>query len=208
MAVGRTVYLLGGYDGTAYQPSVLATTDGTHFTSAAELKVPVRYPAVATLGTAIFSFGGQTGGAGSAVEATAAIQEIDPATHSARVVGALPVALYGAAAFVLDGHIYVAGGQSGGGQTLTRMYEFDQRTHRVADAGLLPQAVAFAVSRPSVRGRPPSGTSSAARSPSSRGTTRPAWRWARCAASSHCGRAPTGDRSAGPTPGRRTQATC
>ncbi len=142
--MGRTVYLLGGYDGTTYEPSVLATTDGTHFSTVADLKVPVRYPAVTSLGAAIFSFGGQTGGAGSAVAATAAIQEIDPATHSARVVGALPVALYGAAAFVLDGHIYVAGGQSGSGQTLTRIYEFDQRTHRVADAGLLPQAVAFA----------------------------------------------------------------
>ncbi len=142
--VGRTVYLLGGYDGTLYQSSVLATTDGTHFSTAADLKVPVRYPAVTALGTAIFSFGGQTGGAGTAVVATAAIQEIDPATHSARVVGALPQALYGAAAFALDGHIYVAGGQTAGGQTLTRIYEFNERTHRVAEAGLLPQAVAFA----------------------------------------------------------------
>ena len=143
--VGRTVYLVGGYDGTTYQPSVLATVDGTHFTTAATLKVAVRYPAVVALGPDIFSFGGQTGsGAGSAVTATAAIQEIDPATHSVSVVGTLPQALYGAAAFVLDGHIYVVGGQTGDGQTLTQMYEFDQATHRVADAGLLPQAVAFA----------------------------------------------------------------
>ena len=74
---------------------------------------------------------------------TAAIQEIDPATHSAHVVGTLPQALYGAAAFVIDGHIYIAGGQTGSGQTLTQLYEFDWRTDRVADAGLLPQAVAF-----------------------------------------------------------------
>ncbi len=143
--VGRTVYLVGGYDGTTYEPSVLATADGSHFSTAATLKVPVRYPAVVALGHSIFAFGGETGsGAGSAVTATAAIQQIDPATHSARVVGMLPQALYGAAAFVLAGHIYVAGGQTGDGQTLTQIYEFDERTHRVADAGLLPQAVAFA----------------------------------------------------------------
>ena len=142
--MGRTVYLVGGYDGTTYEPSVLATTDGTHFTTVANLPVPVRYPAVVALGGHVFSFGGQTGsGAGSAVTATTAIQEIDPATHSVSVVGTLPQALYGAAAFVIDGHIYLAGGQTGGGQTLTQIYEFDQRTHRVADAGLLPQAVAF-----------------------------------------------------------------
>jgi hypothetical protein len=143
--VGRTVYLVGGYDGTTYEPSVLSTVDGAHFATAATLSVPVRYPAVVALGNDVFSFGGQTGsGAGSTVTATAAIQQIDPATHSARVVGTLPQALYGAAAFVLAGHIYVAGGQSGDGQTLTQMYEYDPRTHRVADAGLLPQAVAFA----------------------------------------------------------------
>ena len=143
-AIGRTVYVLGGYDGAAYEPSVLATSDGTHFTTVANLPVPVRYPAVVALGRDVFSFGGQTGsGAGGAVTATAAIQEVDPATRTARVVGNLPQALYGAAAFVIDGHVYVAGGQTGSGQTLTQLYEFDVRTHRVADAGLLPQAVAF-----------------------------------------------------------------
>ena len=142
--VGRTVYLVGGYDGTTYEPSVLATGDGSHFSTAATLKVPVRYPAVVALGHAIFAFGGQTGsGAGSAVTATADIQEIDPSTHTVRVVGTLPQPLYGAAAFVLAGHIYVAGGQTGDGQTLTQIYEFDGRSHRVADAGLLPQGVAF-----------------------------------------------------------------
>jgi len=57
---GGTTYLLGGYDGTAYDTSVLATTDGRHFTVAARLAVPVRYPAVALLGSQIWVFGGQT----------------------------------------------------------------------------------------------------------------------------------------------------
>lgn len=140
-----TLYIVGGYDGgTDYLPTVLATTDGSHFTDAANLPVPVRYPAVAALGGKIYSFGGETGGSGTAVVATDAIQEIDPSTHSAKVVGKLPQPLYGASAFAIDNHLYVAGGQTGSGQTLTQLYEFDTTTAKVSDAGLLPQAVAFA----------------------------------------------------------------
>ncbi len=142
--VGRTVYLVGGYDGTTYEPSVVATGDGTHFTTAATLKVPVRYPAVVTLGHTLLAFGGQTGSGAGGATVTADIQEIDPATHSVRIVGTLPQPLYGAAAFVIDGHAYVAGGQTAEGRTLTQIYEFDERGDRVVAAGLLPQAVAFA----------------------------------------------------------------
>ena len=60
MTQGGTTYLLGGYDGTAYDATVLATTDGRRFTVAARLAVPVRYPAVAVLGGQIWVFGGQT----------------------------------------------------------------------------------------------------------------------------------------------------
>jgi hypothetical protein len=139
-----TSYIVGGYDGTNYLPTVLATSDGIHFAEAAKLPVPVRYPATAALDGKIYAFGGQTGGSGSAVTATDAIQEIDPATHSAKVVGTLPQPLYGAAAFVIDSHLYVAGGQTGAGQTLTQLYEVDATSLKVSDAGLLPQAVAFA----------------------------------------------------------------
>jgi hypothetical protein len=143
--ISHTAYLVGGYDGATYQPSVLATTDGRHFTTVANLKIPVRYPAVVALGDSIYSFGGQTAlDVSSAVGDTAAIQVINPSTHSVQVVGQLPTALYGAAAFVLGGHIYVAGGQTADGHTLTQLYEFDEVTHRVRLAGLLPQAVAFA----------------------------------------------------------------
>jgi hypothetical protein len=139
-----TLYIVGGYDGTNYLPTVLATRDGTHFADAAKLPVPVRYPATAALDGKIYAFGGQTGGTSPAVIATDAIQEIDPATHSAKVVAKLPQPLYGAAAFVIDNHLYVAGGQTAAGQTLTQLYEFDSATAKVNDAGLLPQAVAFA----------------------------------------------------------------
>ena len=41
---GSTAYVVGGYDGTTYQPQVLATTDGTHFTTVANLAVPGPLP--------------------------------------------------------------------------------------------------------------------------------------------------------------------
>jgi len=140
-----TAYLVGGYDGANYLPAVLSTTDGVRFSTTARLPVPVRYPAVVAVDGKVYAFGGQTApGASATVTATADIQEINPASRSARVVGSLPQPLYGAAALVIDGHIYVAGGQTATGQTLTQLYEFDPGTGKVRDAGLLPQAVAFA----------------------------------------------------------------
>jgi hypothetical protein len=141
---GAATYVVGGYDGTHYLPSVLATTDGVHFTSAAQLPIPVRYPAVAANAGRIYVFGGQVASPGSATVATNDIQMIDPATHRAAVVGHLPQPLYGASAFVLGGNMYIAGGQVPGGPTLTQIDAFVPTTAKVLDAGLLPQADAFA----------------------------------------------------------------
>jgi hypothetical protein len=138
-----TAYLVGGYDGTNYLPGVLATTNGTHFTAVANLPVPVRYPAVVAEGGMVYAFGGQTASPGTQASATNDIQMIDPATRKATVVGHLPQALYGAAAYLLDGTIYVAGGQAPGGITLTQITAFVPSTGKVLHAGLLPQAVAF-----------------------------------------------------------------
>jgi hypothetical protein len=138
-----TDYMVGGYDGTNYLPGVLATVDGRHFVPVGSLLVPVRYPAVAAIGGKIYAFGGQTASAGSVTTATNDIQMIDPTTHITSIVGHLPQAIYGAAAFVLDGAIYVAGGQVPQGSTLTDIDAFVPRTQKVLHAGLLPQAVAF-----------------------------------------------------------------
>ena len=139
-----TAYVVGGYDGTTYLPQVLATTNGTSYSSVANLKVPVRYPAVAALGGAIYSFGGQVASPTSAPAATTDVQRIDPVTHATTIVGHLPQALYGAAAFDISGTIYVAGGQVPGGITLTQIYAFSPSTGRLLPAGWLPQADAFA----------------------------------------------------------------
>ena len=138
-----TAYIVGGYDGTTYLPDVLSTADGTHFATVARLAVPVRYPAVVADAGLIFAFGGQTASPGSTTTATDDIQMIDPATRRASVIGHLPQAMYGAAAFLIGGTIYVAGGQVPGGDTLTQIDAFVPATHKVLAAGLLPQADAF-----------------------------------------------------------------
>jgi outer membrane protein assembly factor BamB len=139
-----TAYLVGGYDGTRYLPDVLATDDGTHFTTVGTLQAPVRYPAVVADGGRLYAFGGEVPSPGASPDATADIQMIDPSNRRAVVVGHLPQPLYGASAFLIGGTVYVVGGQVPGGQTLTQIDAFIPRTGQVLDAGLLPQADAFA----------------------------------------------------------------
>ena len=116
VTIGRTAYLVGGHDGFRPDAAVLATTNGHTFTTVAALPVPVRYPAVAALGGKVFVFGGQalTGPrVGAAVDV---IQVVDPARHSAAVIGHLPEPLTGAIAVTVGGELFVAGGQSPGAQ--------------------------------------------------------------------------------------------
>ncbi len=138
-----TDYIVGGYDGTNYLPSVLATIDGNHFASVGTLQVPVRYPAVAALDGKIYAFGGETASVSSITTATDDIQMIDPKSHRTTIVGHLPQPVYGAAAFVIRDTLYVAGGQVPQGSTQTEIDAFVPRTHKMLHAGLLPQAVAF-----------------------------------------------------------------
>ena len=91
----------------------------------------------------VYAFGGETSATGATTVATNDIQEIDPATHTVSVVGHLPQPLYGAAAFVIGGTVYIAGGQVPGGPTLTQIDAFVPTTGKVLNAGLLPQAEAF-----------------------------------------------------------------
>jgi DNA-binding beta-propeller fold protein YncE len=138
VTAGAIAYLIGGYDGRALDPAVLATADGRHFRVAARLRVPVRYAAAAADPDGIWVFGGQT-----ASGATDVIQRIDPADGKTVVAGRLPLPLQGAVAISLDGRIYVAGGAAAG--TVSRVvYRFDPATSRVTPAGLLPVPVAYA----------------------------------------------------------------
>ncbi len=140
VSVGDVAYLVGGYNGRALVPQVLATVDGVHYRAVATLPVPVRYPAVAAVGGLIYVFGGQTADG----QPTAAVQVVDPARGTAKVIGRLALAVSGASAGVLGGTAYIAGGLSGAGRPTNRVYAFDPAMGRALVAGTLPLAVAHA----------------------------------------------------------------
>ncbi len=119
VTIGQTTYLVGGYNGAQPDAAVLATSNGRTFTTAAVLRIPVRYPAVAALGGQIYVFGGQAISGRHAGAPVDAIQAIDPARHTAAVVGHLPEPLSGAVAMTLDNELFVAGGESTAAQPAT-----------------------------------------------------------------------------------------
>jgi hypothetical protein len=139
VTIGRTAYLVGGYDGSAMDAEVEATTDGRHYRPVAALKVPVRYPALAVLGSRIYVFGGLT----ASGHPTRAVQLVDPQARTTRVVGRLPVALSGAAAGVLGGTVYLAGGRTHRGAT-EAVYAFRSSGASFLRAGSLRVGVANA----------------------------------------------------------------
>jgi hypothetical protein len=136
VAVGRTAYVLGGYDGNSPLSSILATTDGSVFHRVGELSVPARYLAAAALGGKVYAFGGETASGAP----TDAIREFDPRTGQAPVVGHLPVAVAHASAVALDGALFVLGGETRTGPTAT-IWRFEPG-RSVAVAGRLPRPIA------------------------------------------------------------------
>jgi hypothetical protein len=133
--IGTTAYVLGGYDGLAATPTVLATDDGRSFRAIGRLALAVRYPAVATVGRTIYLFGGEAAGGD-----TTAIQAVDLAAGTVRVVGHLPVTVAHASAFTLGGAVWVVGGRVAG-QPSRAIRRFDPTTGAVSDAGSLPTGV-------------------------------------------------------------------
>lgn len=110
--VGDRTFILGGYDGSSVRATTISTTDGTAFQVLGDLPVPVRYPAVAALGTKIYAVGGTT--TGNASGAVRAVQMLDAATGLVTKVGDLPQPLTDAVAATVRGHIYLFGGQRSG----------------------------------------------------------------------------------------------
>ncbi|HVB05283.1 MAG TPA: hypothetical protein VNF07_03420 [Acidimicrobiales bacterium] len=115
VTVHGVAYVLGGFDGSELVPAILATRDGSSFSTVGALAQPVRYPAVAALGSEVYV----VGGALSTTEGTlggpqtADIQRFDPATGSTTIIGHLPHVLSHAMALVLGGQLYVLGGRDG-----------------------------------------------------------------------------------------------
>lgn len=112
LVLGGTAYVIAGYNGTAGDRSVLATTSGAAFRTVGELPVGVRYAAVAALGRRVLVFGGLATAGSQAGQPLRTVQEIDLTTGRARVIGELPEPLYGAAAANLGGTIYITGGMT------------------------------------------------------------------------------------------------
>ncbi len=163
VTIGRTAYVIGGYDGGAPDPAVLATSNGRTFTTVAPLAVPVRYAAVATLGNLIYVFGGQAVTGPLAGQAVDDIQVVDPARHTVTIVGHLSQAVEAAAAFDLGGHLYIAGGDTApgiplpttvtgtptaktatGAVSVATVWQFDPQTTATTVVGQLPVAVSNA----------------------------------------------------------------
>lgn len=141
VTVDDRAYVLGGFDGGAFTPDVIETTDGTTFTTVSSLPVPVRYPAVAALGGKLYVFGGElSGGSESATGDSSAIQEIDLATGQARVLAELPHALSHATAVTVDGEVFVLGGRLDG-MVSPQVWHFDRDAATLEPAGELPVAV-------------------------------------------------------------------
>ncbi len=164
--IGKVTYLVGGYDGTSPDATVLATTNGRTFRTVASLREPVRYPAVAALGKQLYVFGGEAISGPRAGQPTTLVQVVDPSTHASAVVGQLPEPLDGAVAVTIGGHVYVVGGESttpqvvrpgvgttqfpltpatsSGASTVATIFAFDPRTKRLLVAGHLQVPVSHA----------------------------------------------------------------
>jgi hypothetical protein len=112
VTIKGTTYIVGGYDGTNPDRSVLATTDGRTFSTVASLPVPVRYPAVAAYGGLIYVFGGQAITGAKAGLPVNTIQVVDLRRHTASTIGHLPIPLDAAVAVAIGPHIYLAGGET------------------------------------------------------------------------------------------------
>ena len=79
----------GGYDGPSLDAEVLATTDGLGFTKVAMLPLPVRYPELPHWRARFDVFGGNA----SDGRPVRSVQVINPITHTASLIGDLPIPL-------------------------------------------------------------------------------------------------------------------
>ena len=136
VVVGRRAILVGGFDGVGPQRDVWASADGRAFHVVAHLSQPVRYPAVAAVGSAVYVFGGLVSGGEYSGTFSNAIQRIDLPTGTASVVGHLPTPVAHAMAATVDGRIYLLGGSAPGGPSAA-IRRFDPATDKLTLAGHL-----------------------------------------------------------------------
>jgi Kelch motif protein len=135
VALGGQAIVIGGGTPARLDTAVLSTGDGVHFHSLATLIAGTRYPAVTAFDGRILAIGGTDG-----VHDLTAIQAIDPATGSVRVIGHLPHGLSHASALVVGGHLLVVGGRTGG-RAQDSVWEIDPSTGGATVVGHIPSAM-------------------------------------------------------------------
>jgi hypothetical protein len=140
--VKTTTYLLGGYDGANIVPDVLSTTDGVTFKKVGSLPVPVRYPAVAVVGNAIYLFGGVSNSK-TGVD-TNTVQRLDATSGAIDTVATLPKSLSHASAIVLGGQVFLLGGYVDNTKLSDQILRFDPATGATTSVGALPAPVSDA----------------------------------------------------------------
>ncbi len=138
-----TTYIAGGFDGSVMTPDVLATTDGESFRPVARLAIPVRYAAVAGLGSTLWVVGGVTSTSEGGTTDTDAVQKVDLVSGQVTVAGQLPQPMGHATALVLGGEIFVLGGRSGTTPSAT-IFRLNPDSGALTLAGQLPRAVSDA----------------------------------------------------------------
>ncbi|MFL5797907.1 MAG: hypothetical protein ACJ77A_08240 [Actinomycetota bacterium] len=136
---GRSVVLVGGYDGVRFLSTVLVTRDARTFRRLASLPRGLRYAAVTGVGDAVIVAGGL-----SAAGPVATILRIGVPDGSVRAIGRLPEPLAHAAAVTLGGDVYVLGGEDASGRTIRSIERIDPRTGEVQRISGLPGSVADA----------------------------------------------------------------
>lgn len=124
-------------------PAVLATTDGVTFRPVAQLAVPVRYAAVAGLGSTLWVAGGVTSISEGGSTDTDVVQKVDLVSGRVTVIGRLSQPMGHATAVILDGQIFVLGGRSGTVPSAA-ILRLDPASGAVVPAGQLPEAVSDA----------------------------------------------------------------
>jgi hypothetical protein len=138
-----TTYIVGGFDGSAMTPAILATTDGVSFRGVAQLAIPVRYAAVAGVGTTLWVVGGVTSITEGGTAETDAVQKVNLLSGKVTITSRLPEPMGHATALILDGQMFVLGGRSGTTPSAT-IYRLDPASGTLEAAGQLPGPVSDA----------------------------------------------------------------
>jgi hypothetical protein len=133
--VGARAYMFGGYDGSAFVPSVLSTADGATFATVGNLPVPVRYAAIAEMGKTIYLLGGVADAAG---HDTATVQALDTTNGSITQVAQLPTTVSHASAVTLGRYVYLLGGFVNNNSLSDQILRFDPATKTTTTVGRLP----------------------------------------------------------------------